>query len=99
VCCHGFDSTARNRSMQVSLALDAVPIIKLLSIFDIVLVVTECADKCPRTGKPLGLHTVEGESLLRMIIISHFIYLYIIRSPYYFHMYGLRSKKSALGPC
>jgi hypothetical protein len=82
VCGIRLDSTSQNRSVQVSLELDADPITKMLSLLYIALVVTDHAGKCPWTGKLLGLRTVEGNLSLRMITISHFISRYIFRSPY-----------------
>jgi hypothetical protein len=58
---HGMDTVAQNRSVQVSLALNAAPIAKSLSLFSITLVVTDPSAKCNRTGEPLGLQSAEGE--------------------------------------
>jgi hypothetical protein len=73
LCRRGLESTAKNRSVQVSLAIDAAPITKLLSLFSIALVITDRAAKCPQTGKPLGLHTIEGKSTLTQYLISYLV--------------------------
>jgi hypothetical protein len=61
LCGHGLDTVAHNRSVHVSLALNAAPLTKSLSLFSIALVVTDSSAKCPRTGEPLGLHSTEGK--------------------------------------